>query len=190
MKRLLLFLLILLLPSLCFGQTWANGFSPVNIAPLATSFQTIQGTSTITAVTPSGLQSKIDTDGTLAGDLDTRIASQKATKTYSDTKQPAGDYQPSFNASQAVNWANGATQEITLTASITTLTFSNWVNGQSYRLILIQGGSGSYTVAWPPGIKWMSGSAPTLTTTTGHADVITFVYGNSVIYGAATLNFS
>ena len=30
----------------------------------------------------------LDTDGTLSGNSDTRIASQKATKTYSDTKQP------------------------------------------------------------------------------------------------------
>jgi hypothetical protein len=102
--------------------------------------------------------------------------------------QPAGDHQTTFNATQTVNWANGATQEITLTANITSLTFSNWVNGQSYRLVLIQGGSGSYTVAWPS-VKWMGGTAPTLTTTVGAADIVTFVYGNSTIYGAATLNF-
>lgn len=52
---------------------------------LATDAETITGTDTGRAVTPSNITAKIDTDGTLAGDSDTRIPSQKATKTYSDT---------------------------------------------------------------------------------------------------------
>jgi hypothetical protein len=105
--------------------------------------------------------------------------------------QPWGDYQPVFNATQTIDWKNGTTQELTLTGSITSISFSNWINGRSYRLILIQGGAGSYTVSggdWAS-VKWMGGGAPTLTTTVAHADCITFVYGNSIIYGAATLNF-
>ncbi len=53
---------------------------------LATDAETITGTDTIRAVTPSNITAKIDTDGTLAGNLDTRIPSQKAVKTYADTK--------------------------------------------------------------------------------------------------------
>jgi hypothetical protein len=108
------------------------------------------------------------------------------------TYQPSGDYRPVFNATQAIDWSNGATQEITLTGSITSITFSHWTNGQAYRLILIQGGSGSYTVSgggWAS-VKWAGAAAPTLTATVGHADVVTFVYANSIIYGAATLNFN
>ena len=70
---------------------------PNNIAPdatttvkgkveLATDAETITGTDTVRAVTPSNLTGKMDTDGTLAGNLDTRIPSQKAVKTYADTK--------------------------------------------------------------------------------------------------------
>lgn len=55
------------------------------VVELATGAETITGTDTVRAITPSGLTSKLDTDGTLAGNLDTRIATQKATKTYVDT---------------------------------------------------------------------------------------------------------
>ena len=49
---------------------------------LATDAETITGTDTVRAVTPSNITAKIDTDGTLSGNLDTRIPSQKAVKTY------------------------------------------------------------------------------------------------------------
>lgn len=53
---------------------------------LATDAETITGTDAARAMTPSNLTAKIDTDGTLAGNLDTRIPSQKAVKTYVDTE--------------------------------------------------------------------------------------------------------
>jgi hypothetical protein len=64
---------------------------------------------------------------------------------------------------------------ITLTASCT-LTFPTAVAGQSFTLVLKQGGSGSYTITWPASIvKWNAGTAPTLTTTVGAIDVLGFV---------------
>ncbi len=53
---------------------------------LATDAEAITGTDTVRAVTPSNLTAKMDADGTLAGNSDTRIPSQKAVKTYADTK--------------------------------------------------------------------------------------------------------
>ena len=53
---------------------------------LATDAETITGTDTVRAVTPANITAKIDTDGTFAGNSDTRIPSQKAVKTYADTK--------------------------------------------------------------------------------------------------------
>jgi len=52
---------------------------------LATSAEVIAGVETLKTITPATLTSKLDTDGTLAGNLDTRIATQKATKTYVDS---------------------------------------------------------------------------------------------------------
>ena len=64
--------------------------------------------------------------------------------------------------------------DVTLTASCT-LTFPTAVAGQSFTLVLRQGGTGSYTITWPASIvKWDGGSAPTLTTTVGAVDIISF----------------
>ena len=63
---------------------------------------------------------------------------------------------------------------ITLTSSCT-LTFPTAVAGQSFTLLLRQGGTGSYTIVWPSSIvKWGSGIAPTLTTTVGAVDILGF----------------
>ena len=53
---------------------------------LLTDAETITGADTTRAMTASNLTAKMDTDGTLAGNSDTRIPSQKAVKTYADTK--------------------------------------------------------------------------------------------------------
>ena len=64
---------------------------------------------------------------------------------------------------------------LTLTASCT-LTFPTAVAGQSFTLVLKQGGTGSYTVIWPAGIvKWENGAAPALTTAVGGIDVFAFL---------------
>lgn len=55
------------------------------------------------------------------------------------------------------------------------LTFPTAVAGQSFTLVLKQGGSGSYTITWPGTVKWAGGVAPTLTTTVGAIDVLGFI---------------
>jgi hypothetical protein len=55
------------------------------------------------------------------------------------------------------------------------LTFPTAVAGQSFTLILRQGGAGSCTITWPGGIvKWNGGVAPTLTTAVGAVDILGF----------------
>lgn len=58
------------------------------IMELATNAETITGTATDKVITPANITAKIDTDTSLAGNLDTRIPSQKAVKAYADTKSP------------------------------------------------------------------------------------------------------
>ncbi len=65
--------------------------------------------------------------------------------------------------------------DLTLTANCT-LTFPTAVAGQSFTLVLKQGGSGSYTITWPASIvKWDGGVAPTLTTTVAAVDILGFM---------------
>jgi hypothetical protein len=72
----------------------------------------------------------------------------------------------------------GNTQSIILAES-TTLTVSNPRDGETYLWIIQQGGSGSYTVTWPGTFKWQS-SAPTLSTTVGKVDIISFTYHSAL----------
>lgn len=74
-----------------------------------------------------------------------------------------------------IDWENGNTQLVTLTGDCT-FTFSNPASGGRYLIALKQDGSGSHTVTWPSSVKWAAGTAPTLTTTAGHVDIVTFVY--------------
>jgi hypothetical protein len=86
---------------------------------LATDAETITGTDTVRSVTPSNLTAKIDTDGTLAGNSDTRIPSQKAVKTYTApmsefiTGWHAAGETPTYNAIDSptgtITVASGAT---------------------------------------------------------------------------------
>lgn len=45
----------------------------------------------------------------------------------------------------------------------------------SFALVLQQDGTGSRIVTWPGSVSWDAGSAPTLTTTAGKSDVLTFI---------------
>lgn len=62
---------------------------------------------------------------------------------------------------------------LTLTANCD-LTFPTAVAGQSFTLVIKQGGSGSYTLTWPGTVKFDSGIDPTLSTTVGAIDVLSF----------------
>lgn len=60
---------------------------------------------------------------------------------------------------------------VTLTASCT-FTLPTPVAGKSFTLVLLQGGTGSYT-ATLTGVLWAGGTAPTLSTAVGAVDVLT-----------------
>lgn len=119
------------------------------------------------------------------------VAQSKASDASSAaaTKMPTGDYSLTYADPLAIDWSNGSTQYTTLTGSPTLSTPSNPVNGQVYRLRLIQDATGSRTVTWWAGIIWAGGSAPTLTTTASKQDIITLLYSNGVYYADITKNF-
>ena len=60
----------------------------------------------------------------------------------------------------------------------------------TYILHVIQGGSGSYTLTWNSVFKWPAGVAPTLTTTVGARDVMSFVSDGTNLYGTYINNVS
>ena len=96
---------------------------------------------------------------------------------YSASPALAGnvDYFDVGNSGSAVtiNWNNGATQKVTLTAS-TTLTFSNGYVGTPCTLYLVQDATGLRLVTWPASVKWVT--VPTLSTLGNKRDIIGLMY--------------
>ncbi|MGA2403039.1 MAG: hypothetical protein ABSG91_15260 [Syntrophobacteraceae bacterium] len=81
------------------------------------------------------------------------------------------------------NWGNGSSCYVTMEANTTawTLTMSNPVGGQVYRVVLKQPASNGPCPlpTFSPTVTWAGGSAPTLTATAGKRDVITCYYSTA-----------
>ena len=92
-------------------------------------------------------------------------------------------------ANKTIDWRLGNKQKLTLTANCT-LTFTNpsgCTGGLTLRIV--QGGAGSYTVAWPSNTRWPEGQAPTLTSGVGRVDIVGFYFDGTYYYGIASTNF-
>jgi hypothetical protein len=96
----------------------------------------------------------------------------------------------SYTSSVTMDYSVSASHYLELTAN-TTVTVSNIPNGGRMVLVLKQGSGGSkYVTGWSGINYWQGGSTPTLTTTAAHFDVITLIKSNSLVFAAATLDFS
>jgi hypothetical protein len=89
----------------------------------------------------------------------------------------------------AINLGNGGVINLTLSASIATMTITGAASSgtwSSATFIITQGAA--YTVAWPAGVKWVAATAPTITTGTGKVDIIvlTTITAGSTWYGFVT----
>jgi hypothetical protein len=90
-----------------------------------------------------------------------------------------------------VNWdaEDGRLASLTLAGSRTMAAPTNLKDGATYVLFVTQGGSGSYTLTWNAVFKWAAGTAPTLSTTVGKVDVLTFISLGGYLYGVAQIGF-
>jgi hypothetical protein len=96
-------------------------------------------------------------------------------------------YTQAYAATTTFDMNNSGIQIVTLTDNVT-FAISNVIDGQTFILIIKQGGTGSYTATWWANILWPSGSAPTLTTTVGKHDTFAFTRIGSN-YLASFVNF-
>ena len=109
--------------------------------------------------------------------------SLRSLRTYANGTQPL----VISGSALQLDFANALLFDITLTAAAT-FTFVNATPGV-YIMKLTQGGSGNNTVTFPSNVKWAGGTPPTLTTTLGAWDYITFVFDGTYFSATSTLNF-
>lgn len=86
-----------------------------------------------------------------------------------------------------ISFAAGNIVNLTLNAN-TTLAFSNAVIG-TYIIQVTQGATGANVLTYPASVKWSGGTAPTLTTTVGKTDILTFYYDGTNFFGTYSLNY-
>lgn len=84
-----------------------------------------------------------------------------------------------------IDWANGVGQNFDAQGSSgnITFTFSNPASGASY-VLLLQQGSTARTYTWPATVKWLGGTAPTVSTTDNDIDMVTFFYNGTNYIGS------
>lgn len=91
-------------------------------------------------------------------------------------------------SSYGIDISAGSFQKLTLTAPITTITFTNVPTalGKTVEVnLIIKQGRGSGKITWPANIKWQNGREPTLSYKQDAEDVITltWVNGDPIPYG-------
>ncbi len=90
-----------------------------------------------------------------------------------DTSTGTGAQTINFNSSTSASVG----RQFTFGAGNATLSFSNPPQtGAVITVLLIQDSTGSRTITWPASVKWVGGTAPTLTTTANAKDLFHFLY--------------
>lgn len=157
-----------------------NPLKIVKGTEIDTEFNNIQ-----TAVATK-LDSSSAPSGTIVGTTDTQTLTNKTltnptVNNYTEGVVSIG----TVTSSNTLSLTNGTVQTATLTASTAcTFTMPTATAGKSFILLLKQaastgGGSATFT-----GVKWNSLGAPTITTTAGKMDVLTFVADGTNWYGS------
>jgi len=142
---------------------------------------TYKGNNTGSAAAPSDVS---------AANLATDIGAALLASANAFTKSQTGPHGALTDAS-TVAWPADTVQIATLTiAGNRTLGApSNAVFG-TYVIIITQGSGGSHTLAYNAVFKWPGGTAPTLSTSAGAIDILTFVSDGTNFYGVAQLAFA
>lgn len=106
------------------------------------------------------------------------VFSGTATSDIYTAKQYAATIQTLTDGATTTWNANNGCQAIWTIGGVgRTLTITNPIAGSFYTLKLIQGTGGSNTITtYPTNTKWSGGSAPTLSTSAGAVDIISFWY--------------
>jgi beta-xylosidase len=91
-------------------------------------------------------------------------------------------------ANFTVNWLNADRQKLTISAS-TTITYSGAVAGQILSLLIVENGTGNFSITLPSS-KWSYGSAGVFTTTPNAINILTVFFDGTNYNTALSAGFA
>jgi microcystin-dependent protein len=154
----------------------------------ATTTNLVVGVSTITGGSNTNIL--YDNNGIL-GEYALSTANQYNCATAGTLVQPSVVYQTetttTYGTTTTFDFCTFKNTAVTLTGNITTQTFSNVVAGKAGMITFIQDGAGNHTTVWNAALKFTGGTAPTLTTTAGAVDILTYACRSPTFCGASLL---
>jgi hypothetical protein len=110
--------------------------------------------------------------GTATGTTDAPVRTAPSAAT--PVAEPVNTVATSGAAYTVPDIGTATVHDVTLSASCT-FTFPTAAPGKSFTIVLRQDATGGRAVTWPAAVKWPSAAVPTLTTTAGAVDLLTFV---------------
>lgn len=131
-------------------ETFTLGTVIVVLGPLAESVQPYDANLTTWA-------GKTAPSGTVVGTTDAQTLTQKVLQDYKETINAEGN----ISGAVSIDYTSGSIVTATLTADVTSLTFTNMDVGASIHCIF---NLATYSLADPSGTNWPGGSAPSLGT--------------------------
>lgn len=106
------------------------------------------------------------------------------------------EHRVATSTSQTIDWKNGNQQVMRIGLSAITVTFTNYTDGQTLKLLICNPGLGTAgAITWPASslLLWAGGTTPTQTTTANKCDVWSFIATQATsslrIFGAQTASF-
>jgi len=96
----------------------------------------------------------------------------------------------SGDGTTTIDWTAGNKCSFLFGNTNETFTFTEPSNACNLLLLLKQDATGSRTATWPANVKWVGGTAPTLSTAGNSIDIISFFFDTTNYYGVASLKFS
>lgn len=175
--------------------------------PTATTISgdaTIGATGTLTIATDAITTTKILNDAvTTTKILNSNVTAAKVLQTEVAVLGTAQQYTRTHNftattltaSTSSVTWDLSQNQImiLTLSSNVSSWTIQNPQSGGVYILIVKQDATGGRTLAFPSSsgnFKFPGATAPTLTTTAGKSDILTFVYHGSFLHGVAVQDYA
>ena len=133
----------------------------------------------------------VSTGGTVSGNVsfanNVTVTQNLTIKSITETLNPIG----TVTSSVTLALTDGTVQTATLTASTAcTFTMPTATAGKSFVLLLKQAASTGGGTATFTGVKWGTSGAPTITSTAGKMDILTFIADGTNWYGSIAQGYT